>query len=114
MLLTNKIAIITGAARGIGKAIAFLFAKEGTDVVIADIDYDADIYYETTRKTARETAAEIEVATMRKALPIKVDISNKAEVEEMVKKVMDKFGRIDILVNNAVVKKEIPLFEIDE
>ena len=104
MLLENKVAIITGAASGIGKAIALIFTKEGADVVIADIDFDK----------AKKTAEEIEATNIRKALPLKVDVSAKSEVEEMVKKVMNKFGKIDILVNNAGIAKEMPLLEFDE
>lgn len=92
MKLENKVAIVTGAADGIGKAIAKEFANEGAKVVIADINF----------KKAQETAAEIGTA----AFPIKVDVTKSKQVQEMVSGAIDHFGKLDILVNNAgVVRK---------
>lgn len=92
MKLENKVAIVTGAADGIGKAIAKEFADEGAKVVIADINYDK----------AQETAAEIGTA----ALPLKVDVTDAKQVGKMVSDAIDHFGKVDILVNNAgVVRK---------
>jgi len=88
--LEGKVAIVTGGGRGIGKAIALAFAKEGADVVIPDIRYEL----------AEETAKEIRVLG-RQAMAVKTDIRMSGEVEEMVKKTLEKFGKIDILVNNA-------------
>ena len=104
MLLEKKVAIITGGARGIGEAITKLFAKEGSDVVIADIDLDQAI----------KTAEEIEKETSRKTLSLKIDVSKKSEVDEMVKKTIEKFGKIDILVNNAGGNKPTPFFDFTE
>ena len=92
MKLKGRIAIVTGAAEGIGKAIAVAFAKEGAKVVIADINYEL----------AKETAAEIG----SDAMAMKADVTKWDEVTAMVKQTVEKFGRVDILVNNAgVVRK---------
>jgi len=104
MLLENRVALITGGARGIGKAIARMYAKEGADIVIVDVDIDV----------AKQTATEIEKDFGRKTLALKVDVSKKSEVDDMVKKTVDKFGKIDILVNNAGGNKPTPFFEFTE
>lgn len=104
MLLENRVAVITGGARGIGKAIAELFAEEGSDIVIADVDI----------VEAKKTASEIEKETARKAIALKVDVSKKSDVDEMVKMTMEKFGKIDILVNNAGGNKPTPFFDFTE
>ncbi|KAB2700271.1 SDR family oxidoreductase [Ochrobactrum sp. Kaboul] len=87
-----KIALVTGASRGIGRAIAIGMAKRGFDVAINDIERQKD--------ALQEVAQEIE-ATGRHALVVYADVSNKADVEAMVKKTADAFGRIDAIVNNA-------------
>ncbi|NKC04239.1 SDR family NAD(P)-dependent oxidoreductase [Brucella haematophila] len=87
-----KIALVTGASRGIGRAIAIGMAKRGFDVAINDIERQKD--------ALQEVAQEIE-ATGRRALIVYADVSNKADVEAMVKKTADAFGRIDAIVNNA-------------
>jgi NAD(P)-dependent dehydrogenase (short-subunit alcohol dehydrogenase family) len=90
MLLSDRVAIITGSARGVGKAIATKFAEEGCSVVIADILADR----------AKQTAAEIS-GKGKEALAVECDHTSSIQVQEMVDKVIKKFGRIDILVNNA-------------
>ncbi len=90
MLLENKVALITGGAKGMGRAIALKFAGEGCDVVIADLDI----------RGAGKVAEEIK-ALGRRSLPVKVDISKSADVNDMVAQAIKKFGKIDILVNNA-------------
>jgi NAD(P)-dependent dehydrogenase (short-subunit alcohol dehydrogenase family) len=92
MKLKGRVAIVTGAAEGIGKAIAVAFAKEGAKVVIADINYEL----------AKETTAEIGGDVMA----VKADVTKWDEVTAMIKQTVEKFGRVDILVNNAgVVRK---------
>jgi 2-hydroxycyclohexanecarboxyl-CoA dehydrogenase len=88
--LTNKTAIVTGGARGIGKGICEMLAKQGASVVIADLLIDEAV----------ATAADIENAGGN-AIAIKTDITDLASVQAMVEAVKDKFGPIDILVNNA-------------
>jgi NAD(P)-dependent dehydrogenase (short-subunit alcohol dehydrogenase family) len=92
MKLKDRVAIVTGAAEGIGKAIALAFAEEGAKVVIADINYEL----------AKETAAEIG----GDATAVKADVTKWDEVTDMVKQTVEKLGRVDILVNNAgIVRK---------
>jgi NAD(P)-dependent dehydrogenase (short-subunit alcohol dehydrogenase family) len=92
MKLKDRVAIVTGAAEGIGKAIAVAFAEEGAKVVIADINYEL----------AKETTAEIG----GDVIALKADVTKWDEVTAMVKQTVEKFGRVDILVNNAgVVRK---------
>jgi len=97
MKLDGKVAIVTGSSRGIGKAIALAFAREGAAVVIA-----ARSEQEGGKLpgTIYQTADEIRAFGGR-ALPIRTDITVDEDVERMVKKTLEEFGRIDILVNDA-------------
>jgi 3-oxoacyl-[acyl-carrier protein] reductase len=90
--LRGKIALVTGAGSqtGYGKAIVKTLAEEGCDVAVADIDY----------KGAKKTVAELETLK-RQGLAVKVDVTNRASVDNMVKKVLERFGKIDILINHA-------------
>ena len=90
MKLKDRVAIVTGAGRGLGKGIAEAFAGEGAKVVIAEYDLDA----------ASETANEIEKRG-GSALAVKTDVSSRTSVKEAVEKAVSKFGGVDILVNNA-------------
>jgi NAD(P)-dependent dehydrogenase (short-subunit alcohol dehydrogenase family) len=90
MRLKDKVAIITGGAEGIGKAYVLGFIKEGAKVVIADINYDA-------AKSLEETIT----GSGGEALAVKTDVSKVTEVDRMVEKTIESFGRIDILLNNA-------------
>jgi len=90
MRLNNKIAIITGAGSGIGRATAVMFGKEGASVVVADID----------KKKGMGTVDLIE-AKNGKAMFVQVDVSEAHNVEKMVKTTIDAYGKLDILVNNA-------------
>ena len=87
-----KIALVTGASRGIGRAIAIGMAKRGFDVAINDIERQKD--------ALQDVAKEIEAAG-RRALTVYADVSRKTDVEAMVQKTVDTFGRIDAIVNNA-------------
>jgi 3-oxoacyl-[acyl-carrier protein] reductase len=90
MRLKDKVAIITGSARGIGQATALKFAAEGAKVVVCDLDL----------KAVDEVVAQI-VAARGQAVGFAVDVTDKASITEMVKGVTDRYGRIDVLVNNA-------------
>jgi NAD(P)-dependent dehydrogenase (short-subunit alcohol dehydrogenase family) len=90
MRLENKVAMITGAAMGIGRATAMRFAQEGADIVILDLDL----------ALAKKAVKEIE-SLGRRTLAVKADVSHHDEVEKAVKQAIQEFGRIDILVNNA-------------
>lgn len=91
MKLNNKVALVTGSSRGIGKAIALLFGSEGAKVVIN---------YSKSAKEAEEVVNKIK-QNGGEAIAINCDISNEPEVKEMVDAVIKQFGGIDILVNNA-------------
>lgn len=103
MKLKNKVALVTGAGRGIGKATAIALASEGASVVVNDVDL----------QSARETADEI-TAMGCKALPIKADVSDRTEVTKMVDTIIETFKRIDILVNNAGIFSSVSLDNITE
>ena len=92
MRLADRIAIITGAARGIGRAVALGFAREGASVVVADL----------RTELAEQTVGEIAAAGGR-ALAIEVDVANLADLDRLVATTLERFGRIDILHNNAGV-----------
>ncbi len=99
MSLHGKVAIVTGASRGIGKRIALLLAKEGAKVVIAARTTDrGDSPYPGTLE---ETAAEIR-SLGAEALPVKCDLAVRSDVERLCTSAIDKFGRVEILINNAV------------
>lgn len=103
MRLKDKVALITGGARGIGQAIAMVFAKEGADIVVADVNLEL----------AGKTAAAIQ-ALGRKALALEMDVTDYAKVEEGVNKILDKFGKVDILVNNAGITKDNLLLRMSQ
>ena len=102
MLLENKIAVVTGSASGIGKEIAFTFAREGARLVIADLNLDA----------AMAAAAEIE-KTGGRAMGVAMDVTIEGEVEAGMAKVNSVFGGIDILVSNAGIQTVAPLDQFE-
>ncbi|MFS0782649.1 SDR family NAD(P)-dependent oxidoreductase [Bacillus sp. 1P06AnD] len=92
MRLRNKVAVITGAASGMGKGEAIRFAKEGARVVIADLNAEG----------AQQTVEEIKQSGGQ-AVAVKVDVTSTEDIQQLVAKVHEAFGQIDILVNNAGV-----------
>ena len=103
MDLENKVAVITGGANGIGKAIAFEFAKEGAKVVVCDIDID----------NAEEVCDDLTDKGFE-SIPIECDVSRKGDVQSMVKNVLKTFQRIDILVCAASEDTLKPFFKTEE
>lgn len=95
MRLSNKVALVTGSARGIGKAIATRLAEEGADLIIADLNIE----------DGEKTAKEIE-GLGRKSLAVGCDVSRRDQINGLVEKCLNKFERIDILVNNAGITKD--------
>lgn len=93
MEMGNKVALITGASRGIGEAIAVLLAKKGCNVVI-NYNYNLDLALKVKEKVKRNGVD---------AMVVKADISNEKEVTEMINEIVSKYGKIDILVNNASI-----------
>jgi 3-oxoacyl-[acyl-carrier protein] reductase len=103
MELKDKVAIVTGSARGIGKAIASKLAQNGATIVICDL------MMEEVVATAEELRSE-----GANALPIQVNVTDMSSVESMVEEVLNKLGRIDILVNNAGITRDALIVRMDE
>jgi 3-hydroxybutyrate dehydrogenase len=101
MRLENKVAIVTGAASGIGKEIATLFAREGACIVIADLN-----------QKGADAAAD-ELGGAKRAIGVAVDVTNEAQVDACVAKTIAAFGQVDILVSNAGIQIVAPLEEFD-
>jgi 3-oxoacyl-[acyl-carrier protein] reductase len=101
--LPGKVALVTGAAQGIGKAIALLLARNGADVVVSDINLEK----------AQETANEIQ-GMGRRSVAIKVNVADLKDVERMVGAIVEQFGRIDILVNNAGITRDRLILRMTE
>jgi NAD(P)-dependent dehydrogenase (short-subunit alcohol dehydrogenase family) len=103
MILKDKVAIVTGAKQGIGLGIAVEMAKEGANVVVSDLD----------QASCDKVAEEINKLGV-KAIGVKCDVSNKAEVDNLIAKTKAEFGKIDILVNNAGIYPFKPFLEMTE
>lgn len=103
MSLQGKIAIVTGAAQGIGRAIAECLAQAGADIAVADLDPGRSV----------ETVASVEKLG-RKALNIKVNVADASETKAMVEQVLKAWGKVDILVNNAGITRDGLLLRMKE
>ncbi|MHB8647780.1 MAG: SDR family NAD(P)-dependent oxidoreductase [Thermomicrobiales bacterium] len=102
--LAGKVALVTGAGRGIGQAIAIAFAQEGADIAV---------HYRKSAEGAERTATEIR-ALGRRAEILRADVSVVAEGQRLVTETVERFGRLDILVNNAGTFDTTPLFHVTE
>jgi 3-oxoacyl-[acyl-carrier protein] reductase len=97
--LKEKVVIVTGGAHGIGKAYCLGFAKAGASVVIADVD----------KPGADRVAAEITKSFPARGLALKTDVSDEVSTKEMAARTIDRYGRIDVLINNAAVFSVVPM-----
>ena len=100
----SKVAIITGSARGIGKAIAATLAKRGCNIVVADLNLEM----------AEATAEEIAEVSGQKTLAVQVNVSDFASANAMVERVLAEFGKVDILVNNAGLTRDKLVMRMEE
>jgi NAD(P)-dependent dehydrogenase (short-subunit alcohol dehydrogenase family) len=103
MELEGQAAIVTGAGRGIGRAIALELASMGADVVVAELD----------EQGGERTADEVR-ALGRRAVAVRTDVTRRADLDAMVARTLDDLGRVDILVNNAGIYRAAPALEITE
>jgi 3-oxoacyl-[acyl-carrier protein] reductase len=101
--LAGKVALVTGAAQGIGKAVSLLLARNGADIIVSDINLEK----------AEETAKEVQTLG-RKALAIKVDVATLGDVEKMVEAILAQFGKVDILINNAGIARDKLILRMTE
>jgi len=103
MTLTDRVAIVTGAGNGIGRATALALGQAGAHVAVVDIDQAA----------AEKTAADV-TTLGRRSLSVGADVGDVASIDKMVRQVTDAFGRIDVLVNNAGVTRRAYIMDLTE
>ena len=101
--IQDKVSIVTGGSSGIGRITALALAEEGSKVVVADVNFEQ----------AEKVAGEIRTSG-QEAVAMKVDVTNKAEVQEMVNQVMEKYKKVDILVNCAGILRFSPIEDLSE
>jgi 3-oxoacyl-[acyl-carrier protein] reductase len=104
MNLNDKVAVVTGAAQGIGRAIAETLAQRGAQVVVADLQVEK----------AEATAKEIAADTGQRAIAVEVDVADNASAKAMIDRAISEFGRIDILVNNAGITRDNLIMRMKE
>jgi enoyl-[acyl-carrier protein] reductase III len=102
--MSNKVALVTGSSRGVGKAVAITLAKEGYDIVVN---------YARSKSAALETVVEIEKLG-RKALLIKANVGDVEKIKKMFEQISETFGRLDVFVNNAASGVLRPAMELEE
>ena len=101
MRFKDKVVLITGSSRGVGRATALEFSKEGATVIVN---------YSNSEEKANSLINEIE-ALGSNAIAIKCDVSEENQVKNMIEEIISKFGKLDILVNNAAIVFDVPMFE---
>lgn len=99
--LKNKVTIITGAAQGIGKSIALRFAQAGSDVAIFDV----------LKKEGEDVISDV-IASGRKGSFYKINVTDESQVNEAVKRVLNEYGKIDFLINNAGITSKVPFIQL--
>ena len=104
MSLKGKVALVTGSSRGIGRAIAIRFARDGADVVIKFV-HDED--------EAKEALAQVE-AEGRRGLVVRADLAQTVDVQRLIADGVEHFGRLDVLVNNAGIESKVDFLEVGE
>jgi len=104
MNLNDKVAVVTGAAQGIGRAIAETLAQRGAYVVVADLQVEK----------AEATATEIAADTGQRAIAVQVDVADNASAKAMIDRAIAEFGHIDILVNNAGITRDNLIMRMKE
>jgi NAD(P)-dependent dehydrogenase (short-subunit alcohol dehydrogenase family) len=103
MELTNQVALVTGAAQGIGKASAIALAEAGAHVIVADID-----------RAKADATTQMITEGQHRAVTVQVDVGDLREIDRMVRDALAAFGQIDILLNNAGVTRRADIMDITE
>ncbi|MEW5720412.1 MAG: sorbitol-6-phosphate dehydrogenase [Chloroflexota bacterium] len=105
-VLKDRIALVTGGGQGLGQAISMRLAQEGAHIVVADLN----------EETAKATAAQIAASANRKAIAVKVDVTDESQVAAMIERAAQEFGRLDIVVSNAgvLIAEEITEFPAEK
>src|SRR5438477_100901 len=102
--LDGTVSLVTGASRGLGRAIAEALAGAGSEVVVTGRQLE----------TLQPVAASLSAATNRRILPVAMDVARQADIQRTVDTVMQEFGRVDVLVNNAGISQRLPALEFTE
>ena len=103
--LENRVALITGSRRGIGKAIALTFAEEGADIVITDVVFEGSEEHDVVEEISK---------LGQNAIAVKCDVGVRADVENLVQTTIERFGKIDVLVNNAGISLDATILKMTD